>query len=617
MAVDTESEISSAARTAAALEASPVAAAVVERGRVAWANTAFGRAVGLDAARCAGREVADLLPPGMDVRGGRVADGPWLAFLEEAPPVPGPGGTRALLDLSRELAQAHAREDVAAALARALSSLFPGRAHCIRLLDPKTLAPVGVIGSALAVPDAPLPISLRRAAVRHGGLSEAALESGGVRLVDVDVPVCDGCVRAVAVPMAVGSQLFGVVSLEYPPGAPGDPAADEPLLLQVTNPAAQGVRNLRSVEELTFLKTFLEELLENANALIVVTNRQHQVLVFNRAVARLTGRGREDALGAELLSLLPAGERDRTRAVLERSIAGEAVTGFETRLVVSGGGEALVAFHTAPIIGHGGDVEGVIAIGQDLTALRAMERRAEHFQRLAAFGKLAAGIVHELNNPLVAVVTYSDHLLERRRGSGLDPGDAEKLRRIRDAGERIQKLARDLITYAKPSADRPEPLDLGSLLDQVARMCDPALRDAKARVRLEIEPAPRILGARASLLQVFVNLVTNAAHALPPEGGTVTLGLSARDDRVVAQIVDDGRGMAPDVRARIFEPFFSTKEGGRGVGLGLSIVQGIVARHGGTIQVSSEPGRGTTFTVTLPVKGPDVWPDQETSESTP
>jgi signal transduction histidine kinase len=75
---------------------------------------------------------------------------------------------------------------------------------------------------------------------------------------------------------------------------------------------------------------------------------------------------------------------------------------------------------------------------------------------------------------------------------------------------------------------------------------------------------------------------------------------------VVAQIVDDGRGMAPDVRARIFEPFFSTKEGGRGVGLGLSIVQGIVARHGGTIQVSSEPGRGTTFTVTLPVKGPDA-----------
>jgi len=214
VAADADSELPAAARIAAALEGSPVPAAVVERGRVAWANRAFGKAVGLDAALCAGREVADLLPPGMEVRGGRAPEGPWLAFLEEAPPVPGPGATRALLDLSRELAQAHAREDVAAALARALSSLFPGRAHCIRLLDPKTLVPVGVVGKVLASPDGPLPISLRRTAVRHGGLSEAALESGGVRLVEVDVPVCEGCVRAVAVPLAVGSQLFGVVSLE-------------------------------------------------------------------------------------------------------------------------------------------------------------------------------------------------------------------------------------------------------------------------------------------------------------------------------------------------------------------------------------------------------------------
>jgi PAS domain S-box-containing protein len=617
VAIEPEGENQAGAEIAAALQGSPVPAALVEQGRVTWANPAFGRAVGLETSRCARRELAGLLPPGMDVRGVRHDGAPWLAMLEEAPPVPGPGTTRALLDLSRELAQAHAREDVAAALARALSSLFPGRAHRIRLLDPKTLAPVSVPVSSRPSPDAPHPIALRRAAVRHGGLSEAALESGGVRLVDVDEPVCEGCVRAVAVPLAVGSQLYGVVSLEYPPGAPGDPAVDEPLLLQVTNPAALGVRNLKSVEELTFLKTYLEELLENANALIVVTNRQHQVLVFNRAIARLTGFGIDEALGADLLGLLPAAERERTRAIFERSIAGEAVTGFETRLALSGGGEALVAFHTAPIVGHGGDVEGVIAIGQDLTALRAMEQRAEHFQRLAAFGRLAAGIVHELNNPLVAVVTYSDHLLERRRGSALDPGDAEKLRRIRDAGERIQRLARDLITYARPSADRPEPLDLGSLLDQVARMCDPALRDARARLRLELEPAPRILGGRASLLQVFVNLVTNAAHALPPEGGTVTLGLSSRGEEVVARISDDGRGMPPEVRARIFEPFFSTKEGGRGVGLGLSIVQGIVARHGGSIEVASEPGQGTTFTVTLPVRGPDAWPDQETSESTP
>ena len=526
--------------------------------------------------------------------------------------------TRALLDLTRGLAQARAQEDVAVALARALDLLFPGREHCIRLVDPKTLDPVATLPPAGVRECRPCPLALRRAAVREAGLSEAALESGGLALVEEDAPGCPGSERSVVVPLSVGGQLFGVTRLEYPPGAPGGAAADEPLLLQVTSTAALALRNLRAMGEVTYLKNFLEDLLENANALILVTNRQHHVLVFNRALTRLSGIRPEQALGADLPGMLPEAERDRARAVLSRSLAGEAVAGFETRLPAPGGGEALVTFHTAPIVGSGGEVEGVIAIGQDQTALRAMEQRAEHFQRLAAFGKLAAGIVHELNNPLVAVVTYSDHLLERRRGRDLDPGDAEKLRRIRDAGERIQRLARDLITYAKPSADRPEPLDLGVLLDQVARMCEPALREARARVRLELAPSPLISGQRAGLLQVFVNLVTNAAHALPPEGGTVTLGISTLGDEVIARVADDGRGMAPEVRARVFEPFFSTKEGGRGVGLGLSIVQGIVARHGGTIEVQSEPGKGTTFAVRLPRQAPEPWPaPQGTSDSTP
>jgi len=601
---------------AAAFESLPIPAALVERGRVLRANPAFGRAVGREPSACAGEPIDALLGPARDVRGRVEGDGPWLALLDAPSPGADPGAARALLDLTRGLAQSHAQEDVAAVLDRALSSLFPGRAHCIRLVDPKTLATVATMASAPVAPGGPPPVSLRGAAVRQGGLSLMALESGGLRIVAEDVPCCAGSTRAVAVPLAAGSQLLGVVSLEYPPGAPGDPVADEPLLVQVTNPVALGLRNLRSVAELTFLKNYLEELLENANALILVTNRQHHVLLFNRALARLTGRGGEEALGADLLALLPARERERTRDVLQRSIAGEAVTGFETRLAVRGGGEALVTFHTAPIVGHGGEVEGVIAIGQDLTALRAMEHRAEHFQRLAAVGQLAAGIVHELNNPLVAVVTYSDHLLERRRGRELDPGDAEKLRRIRDAGERIQRLARDLITYARPGADNPEPLDLGILLDQAARMCDPALREARARVLQEIAPAPPIQGGRAGLIQVFVNLITNAAQALPPEGGTVKLSLACEGEELVAKIADDGKGMPPEVQARIFEPFFSTKEGGHGVGLGLSIVQGIVTRHGGSIDVASEPGKGTTFAVRLPLRALEPWP-YGTSESTP
>jgi len=314
-----------------------------------------------------------------------------------------------------------------------------------------------------------------------------------------------------------------------------------------------------------------------------------------------------------MLRLLPDRERERARRALERSLAGEAVTGLETRLRLRAGGEAQVLFHTAPVAGPGGEVEGVIAIGQDLTALRAMEERAEHYERLAGFGRLAAGIVHELNNPLVAIVSYTDSLLQRHRLGGMEAGDLEKLRRIREAGERIQRFSRDLIAYARPSTDPPERVDVGALLEQAVRMCEPALKEARAAVQTSLARAPRVLGVRSSLVQVFVNLVTNAAQALGPGGGHVRLGVTASGDRVVATVADDGAGMPDEVRARVFEPFFTTKQGGRGAGLGLSIVQGIVARHGGAVDVRSAPGEGTTVTVSLPVEGPDR---QGTSEST-
>jgi PAS domain S-box-containing protein len=615
----------------AAFRASPVATALLAGDRVAEANDAFARALGVERTSCAGRPILELLPPDggpADLpRPGKSAS--WRARLAGVSARvdvrglerrPGAASTavlvlslraedadtaesRALVDLSRSLAQGRTEEDLTAALSLSLELLYPGRDFCIRLLDPKTLALTTIHARGRLKPLARDRIALRREAVRRIGLSEAALEAGGLAIAERDEPVLEECARALAVPVSVGGSLFGVINLEYRPGAPGEPEADEPALLQVANQAALGVRNLRSIQELTFLKTYLEELLENANAPILVTNRQREVLVFNRAVSRLTGFGREEALGEDVLQLLPDQERDRARRVLERSLDGEAVTSFETRLRLRAGGEAQVLFNTAPIAGHTGEVEGVIAIGQDLTALRAMEERAEHYQRLAGFGRLAAGIVHELNNPLVAIVTYSDSLLQRHRPGGLEPNDLEKLRRIREAGDRIQKFSRDLIAYARPSTDRPERIDLGALAEQAVRMCEPVLKEVHATVDLAIGPAPRVLGVRSSLVQVFVNLVTNAAQAMKPGGGRIRLGLTASGDRVVATVTDDGTGMSEEVRTRIFEPFFTTKQGGRGAGLGLSIVHGIVARHGGAIEVQSAPGAGTTVTVSLPVEG--------------
>jgi len=619
-----------AAEIAAALGRMPMAAAVLDGETVVWASEALARSLGLDPEAVPGRPLRELIPPeGSDLRlpgPGQLAS--YRARLDGVPArvdlsaVPGRGGRRltaavlflreetadvaageALLELSRDLAAARTEDELTGGVARALEVLFPGRRFCIRLLDPATLALTSLHAHGRLRPGARERVVLRAAAVRKTGLSRPELEARGIAVAERDEPLFEGSERATALPLAVGGSLYGVLSLEYARGAPGDAAGDGALLKQVANHAALGLRNLRSIEELTFLKTYLEELIENANALILVVNRKRRITVFNRALTRLTAWRREEALGQDLLRFVAGADHERMERVLGRSLEGEPVTSFETRVLLRSGEEAQVAFNTAPIAGPGGEVEGVIAIGQDLTALRLLEERAEHYQKLASFGRLAAGVVHELNNPLTAIVSYSEAMLQKYRWGGLDAADQEKLRRIKESGERIDRFSRDLITYARPSTDRVERIDVGALMEQAAAMCEPVLRATRARLQRQIEPTPPIAGVRGSLLQVFVNLVTNGAHALR-DGGTVTLRLSAAGETVVAQVSDDGGGMPPEVKSHIFEPFFTTKPDG--TGLGLPIVQGIVTRHGGTITVDSVLGAGTTFTVVLPRNPPDA-----------
>lgn len=363
---------------------------------------------------------------------------------------------------------------------------------------------------------------------------------------------------------------------------------------------ARPARERRAARELAQFKGFLADLIEGANALIAVVNRRREVLVFNRALVRLTGIPRAEALGRDLLGLLPEAERPRVEAALARALAGGEGDLLETRLRLPGGGEARVSLATSAIAGAAGEAEGIVAIGQDVTLLRGLQARAEHARKLAELGTLAAGVVHELANPLTAVAAYSESLVQKLSRAGGDPADLAKLRRIHEASRRLQRLARDLMAYARPPAEARAPLDLAALLDEAAGLCEPVLRAAGARVERALRPVPAVRGQRGSLVQVFVNLVTNAAQALRPGGGVVRLESAVERGRVAARVRDDGRGMPPEVQRRVFEPFFTTREDGGGTGLGLAIVQGIVERHGGAIEVESRPGRGTAFTVLLP-----------------
>jgi PAS domain S-box-containing protein len=511
---------------------------------------------------------------------------------------------RALLDLSRELAAARDEGQLAAAVTRGLEALLPRRAFCLRFLDPKSLALTSFRAYGALRPHVGERVALRRSALRATGLSEEALVARGLAVADYDEPVLEGTVVATAVPLAAGGQLLGVLHVEYAPGVLASPEADEPVLLQIANQAAITARNLRALEEVTYLKGFLEDLIENANALVLVADRGRRVLVWNRALRELTGRERDDALGKDLASLAVPEERARVAAALARAFEGDPVADLETRLARKGGGEARIVVNTSALYGASGEVEGMIAIGQDTTALWALQKTAERAQRLAELGQLAAGTVHELANPLTAVTVYSESLVAKfARDALAGPAELDKLRTIRDAGHRLLRFSRDLMAYARPAPERLEEVDLGDVCDQTARMCEPALR--RARARLERRNAEvRVQGVKGSLLQVLVNLVTNAAQSFSAAGGTVGLEAGPSGDGALIRVVDDGPGMSPEVRARIFEPFFSTKSDGEGTGLGLSIAQRIVLRHGGTIQVESTPGQGTSFTVRLPRRPP-------------
>jgi signal transduction histidine kinase len=194
---------------------------------------------------------------------------------------------------------------------------------------------------------------------------------------------------------------------------------------------------------------------------------------------------------------------------------------------------------------------------------------------------------------------YSEALYEKWAFASGAPADLEKIKAIKDAGQRIHKLTRDLTAYARGGSSRPEPVDLAPLLDQAARLCKPAMKESGAQVERDFAEVPQVEGSKAALVQCFVNLITNAAQALGPGAAPIRLGLAAQGERVVATVHDAGGGMAPELAARAFEPFFTTRPG-RGIGLGLATARGIVERYGGTISLASAPGQGTTVTVSLP-----------------
>jgi len=247
------------------------------------------------------------------------------------------------------------------------------------------------------------------------------------------------------------------------------------------------------------------------------------------------------------------------------------------------------SLHNAELLGH---------LQRELAERRRAEEELRHAQKMEALGRLAGGIAHDFNNLLQAI-------LSTVQLAAIEIGDAQpeataSLRELEGYVQRGASLARQLLLFARRGVTRPERIELDDLVGDAVRLLGRLVRENVRIVHRRADGAVRVDGDRGQLEQVLTNLVLNAADAIEGPGRIELRTGNEDEEHVFVEVADDGHGIEPDVLPRIFEPFFTTKERERGTGLGLSVVDGIVAAHGGRIGVDSVPGRGTTIRVVLP-----------------
>ncbi len=221
-------------------------------------------------------------------------------------------------------------------------------------------------------------------------------------------------------------------------------------------------------------------------------------------------------------------------------------------------------------------------------------------EKLASIGRLAAGIAHEINNPLTSVLTFSSLLLRKA-----DESQREKLDIIVKETTRCGEIVRELLNFARQSEPKKEACNINKIIVSALSLTKNQLKvsDSRINTAVEFQELPPLMADRDQLLEVFINMVINALDAMPQGGDLMTKTRLLEDGKTIEiSISDTGQGIPEEDLEKIFEPFFTTKEAGKGTGLGLAVSYGIIEAHKGSIDVKSEVGKGTTFIITLPVE---------------
>jgi PAS domain S-box-containing protein len=347
-------------------------------------------------------------------------------------------------------------------------------------------------------------------------------------------------------------------------------------------------------KEIEATKRYLEDLLENANDVIYTLDTEQRFTYVNGKVSGW-GYQKEDLIGRPYLSLLSKRHRGRR---LKSTLDIGAKQVYEVEVLCKTGETRTVTVSVSPLCDVQGRIHGVLGIARDITETKQLEQQIRSSEKLASVGKLAAGVAHEINNPLGGILNC---IYNFRKGALSPARQEEYLASIEDGLRRVQKIVRQLLDFSQQHEPEFSPSNINDVVERVLVLTEHALAAKKIGLDKQLQrDLPALMVDRHMMEQVLMNLVLNAVQAIK-DGGAITIRTRARNGDCEVTVEDTGCGIPAHVLPHIFDPFFTTKGTGEGTGLGLSVSLGIVERHGGRIYVESEVGKGSVFTVCLPL----------------
>ncbi|MFY9611836.1 MAG: ATP-binding protein [Blastocatellia bacterium] len=408
------------------------------------------------------------------------------------------------------------------------------------------------------------------------------------------------------VPCVVRDRMVAIIGVGRTTGGALLTSEDTDLLRALSGYVAVAIDNsllyrseMEKAEELIRLKEFSENIIESVNVGILSVDFDGLISTWNSALEEIFGISRDRAIGRAVDEVL---DRDLIDTI--QNVTGEEGWAlqdirhiYKYNASTEDGRPLTINMSLAPFEAARGVVTGTLVVIENVTERAQLEEQLLQREKLSSIGLLAAGVAHEVNTPLAGISSYAQMLLQQIDGS--DP-KRRLLEKIQLQTVRASGIVNNLLNFSRTGDTQFREIDLNQVLDDTLQLLEPQLRNARLEiVRNYGQELPAAFGNASKLQQVFMNLILNARDAMP-NGGRISIHTRLVETSLVVDFRDTGVGMAPEIIARIYDPFFTTKEVGQGTGLGLALSYGIVQEHGGRIFVESRPGEGSHFTIKLP-----------------